>query len=145
MPDAATATRLVSGAAPSPFYFDASVDLLDETATGSKLYRCIRVNYDDNENGVLNNSASSCLAPKRVQDSWRYRKGNQAGDVGASPACDSGSLISTDNTIEVTQLHPRLYIGEQSVRAPGHPAQYIGSLQGQHGVDVELAAGYQAA
>ncbi|MCY9808274.1 PilW family protein [Aeromonas caviae] len=99
---AATATRLVSGAAPSPFYFDASVDLLDETATGSKLYRCIRVNYDDNENGVLNNSASSSLET-RVYSYSSAEKGIKLA-TGASPACDSGSLISTDNTIEVTQL-----------------------------------------
>lgn len=99
---AATATRLVSGATPSPFYFNASADLLDETATGSKLYRCIRVNYDDNENGVLNNSVSSSHET-RVYSYSSADKGVKLA-TGASPACDSGSLISTDDTIEVTLL-----------------------------------------
>lgn len=39
----------------SSFYFDAATDLMNETATGSGLYTCIRVRYDNDDNGVLNN------------------------------------------------------------------------------------------
>ncbi|MGL5814384.1 MAG: PilW family protein [Aeromonas sp.] len=108
---AATATRLVSGAAPSPFYFDASSDLLDETATGSKIYRCIRIRYDDNANGVLNNSASSGLETRLYSYSTASKGVKLATD--ASAVCDSGSLISTDNTIEITQLTYSLLASSQ--------------------------------
>lgn len=103
---AATSTRLVSGALPSPFYFDASTDLMDQTATGSNIYRCIRISYDDNENGVLNNSPSSSLETRL----YSYSSGDKGVKLatGTSPTCNSGSLISTDNTIEITQLTYRL-------------------------------------
>ena len=92
---AATSTRLVSGALPSPFYFDASTDLMDQTATGSNIYRCIRISYDDNENGVLNNSPSSSLETRL----YSYSSGDKGVKLatGTSPTCNSGSLISTDN------------------------------------------------
>ncbi|MNR12043.1 hypothetical protein D3C85_1283770 [compost metagenome] len=108
---AATATRMVSGAAPSPFYFDSSTDLLDETATGSKIYRCIRVRYDDNANGVLNNSASSSLETRMYSYSSADKGIKLA--TGASPTCNSGSLISTDDTIEITQLTYNLLASSQ--------------------------------
>ncbi|MBA8780630.1 PilW family protein [Aeromonas caviae] len=108
---AATSTRLASGALPSPFYFDASTDLMDETATGSNIYRCIRISYDDNENGVLNNSPSSSLETRL----YSYSSGDKGVKLatGASPTCNSGSLISTDNTIEITQLTYRLLSSSQ--------------------------------
>ncbi|MFQ2607942.1 PilW family protein [Aeromonas caviae] len=108
---AATSTRLVSGALPSPFYFDASTDLMDQTATGSNIYRCIRISYDDNENGVLNNSPSSSLETRF----YSYSSGDKGVKLatGTSPTCNSGSLISTDNTIEITQLTYRLLSSSQ--------------------------------
>ena len=108
---AATSTRLVSGALPSPFYFDASTDLMDQTATGSNIYRCIRISYDDNENGVLNNSPSSSLVTRL----YSYSSGDKGVKLatGTSPTCNSGSLISTDNTIEITQLTYRLLSSSQ--------------------------------
>lgn len=108
---AATSTRLASGALPSPFYFDASTDLMDETATGSNIYRCIRISYDDNENGVLNNSTSSSLETRLYSYSSTDKGVKLA--TGASPTCNSGSLISTDNTIEITQLTYRLLSSSQ--------------------------------
>ncbi|MBP4058636.1 MULTISPECIES: PilW family protein [Aeromonas] len=108
---AATSTRLASGALPSPFYFDASTDLMDETATGSNIYRCIRISYDDNENGVLNNSPSSSLETRLYSYSSTDKGVKLA--TGASPTCNSGSLISTDNTIEITQLTYRLLSSSQ--------------------------------
>lgn len=108
---AATSTRMISGAAPSPFYFDASTDLLDETATGSKIYRCIRVRYDDNANGVLNNSASSSLET-RLYSYSSADKGIKLA-TGVSSACNSGSLISTDDTIEITLLTYSLLVSSQ--------------------------------
>ncbi|WOX50405.1 prepilin-type N-terminal cleavage/methylation domain-containing protein [Aeromonas sp. XH] len=102
---AATATRLVSGAVPSPFYFDANVDLLDETATGSKLYRCIRIRYDNDDDGVLDNpdSSPSKLNETRVYSYSSAKKGVKLATGGAA-ACDETDLLSTDNTIEITQL-----------------------------------------
>lgn len=108
---AATSTRLASGALPSPFYFDASTDLMDQTATGSNIYRCIRISYDDNENGVLNNSPSSSLETRLYSYSSTDKGVKLA--TGASPTCNSGSLISTDNTIEITQLTYRLLSSSQ--------------------------------
>lgn len=104
---AATATRMVSGATPSPFYFDASTDLLDETATGSKIYRCIRIRYDDDADGVLDNPSpspsTSSQNESRVYSYSSAQKGVKL-DTGASAACNSNALLSTDDTIEITAL-----------------------------------------
>ncbi|MGE6147612.1 PilW family protein [Aeromonas media] len=104
---AATATRMTSGAAPSPFYFDASTDLLDETATGSKLYRCIRISYDDDADGVLDNPSpspsTSSQNESRVYSYSSAQKGVKL-DTGGSAACDSSAFLSTDDAIEITAL-----------------------------------------
>lgn len=109
---AATATRLASGATQSPFYFDVAADLLDETVTGSKIYRCIRVRYDDNGNGVLNNSVSSSLETL-VYSYSAASKGVKLA-IGATAACNGGSLISTDDTLEITSLTYNLLSSSQA-------------------------------
>ncbi|MFG0833016.1 PilW family protein [Aeromonas bivalvium] len=108
---AATASRMVSGAGPSPFYFDTDVDLMSETATGSNLYRCVRVSYDENGNGVLDNSASSSFETL-VYSYSSADKGIKLA-TGASAACNGGSLLSTDNTIEITSLTLNLLSSSQ--------------------------------
>ncbi|WP_421228303.1 PilW family protein [Aeromonas enteropelogenes] len=77
----------------SPFYFDTSSDLMSETATGSKLYRCIRLKYDDDNNGTLGSDETFI---------YSYDSADKGGQVGTS--CSTGSLLSTDDTIEVTDL-----------------------------------------
>ncbi|MGL5226377.1 MAG: PilW family protein [Aeromonas sp.] len=101
---AATATRLVSGATPSAFYFNGSTDLLDETPPGSKLYRCIRVRYDNDANGVLDNPDASSSSSQNESRVYSYSSEGVKLATGASAACDSGSFLSTDNTIEITEL-----------------------------------------
>lgn len=105
---AATSTRLVSGAT-RPFYFDANIDLLDETVTGSKIYRCIRVRHDDDADGVLDNPASS---PSKLNETriYSYSSANKGVKLatGNAAACDSSDFLSTDSTIEITQLNFRL-------------------------------------
>ena len=108
---AATASRMVSGAGPSPFYFDTDVDLMSETATGSNLYRCVRVRYDENGNGVLDNSASSSFETL-VYSYSSADKGIKLA-TGASAVCNGGSLLSTDNTIEITSLTLNLLSSSQ--------------------------------
>ncbi|MGL5037819.1 MAG: PilW family protein [Aeromonas sp.] len=111
---ATTAMRLASGATPSPFYFNASVDLLNETATGSGLYRCIRIRYDNDADGVLDNpdASPSSQNESRVYSYSNATKGVKL-DTGTLAACDSGSLISTGDTIEITELTYRLLASSQ--------------------------------
>ncbi|MDX7822927.1 prepilin-type N-terminal cleavage/methylation domain-containing protein [Aeromonas caviae] len=92
------------------FHFDATADLLDETATGSKLYRCIRVRNDNNDNGGLNNPDASPSANNetRVYSYSPTTLGVKLA-TGASAACDSGSFLSTEDTIEITQLTFNLF------------------------------------
>lgn len=133
---AATATRMVSGAAPSPFYFDTTTDLLDETATGSKIYRCIRVRYDDNANGVLNNSGSSSLETRMYSYSSADKGIKLA--TGANPTCNSGSLISTDDTIEITQLTYNLLASSQVSGARAIQLNISGRYKGNTGLALNL-------
>ena len=111
---AATATRMVSGAATSHFYFDASTDLLDETATGSKIYRCIRVRHDNDADGVLDNTGAS---PSKLNETRMYSYSSALKGVklatGGTAACDSTDLLSDDDTIEITQLTYRLLSSSQ--------------------------------
>ena len=111
----AAAHTLVSGAS-SLFYFDASVDLLDETTTGSKLYRCIRVSYDEDADGALDNPSpspsTSSQNESRVYSYSSAQKGIKL-DTGSSAACDSSALLSTDDTIEITALTYSLLASSQ--------------------------------
>lgn len=90
----------------SSFYFDPTLDLMSETATGSGLYTCIRVRYDNDDNGVLN--ADDSLV-------YSYSSGDKGIKQGpGGTACGSGNLISTDNTIEITNLTFRLLPSSQA-------------------------------
>lgn len=97
--DASAANHtLVSGA--SLFYFDSTSDLMNETATGSGLYRCIRLRYDDDEDGDLDSGSET-----RV---YRYNDTNKEiglGD-GSSPACGTGTWhrVSSEDEIAITNL-----------------------------------------
>ncbi|MGL5324977.1 MAG: PilW family protein [Aeromonas sp.] len=77
----------------SPFYFDTGSDLMNETVSGSKIYRCIRLKYDDDNNGSLGSDETFI---------YSYDSTDKGVQLGAS--CSSGNLLSTDNTIEVTDL-----------------------------------------
>ncbi len=90
----------------SSFYFDTALDLMGETATGSGLYTCIRVRYDNDDNGVLN--ADDSLV-------YSYSSGDKGIKQGpGGTTCGNGSLISTDNTIEITNLTFRLLPSSQA-------------------------------
>lgn len=90
----------------SSFYFDTALDLMGETATGSGLYTCIRVRYDNDDNGVLN--ADDSLV-------YSYSSGDKGSKQGpGGTTCGSGNLISTDNTIEITNLTFRLLPSSQA-------------------------------
>lgn len=100
----------------SSFYFDAATDLMNETATGSGLYTCIRVRYDNDDNGVLNNPdpspSTSSLNETRVYSYSSAQNGIKL-DTGVSAACNSSSLVSTDDTIEITAMTLRLLPSSQ--------------------------------
>ena len=90
----------------SSFYFDTALDLMSETATGSGLYTCIRVRYDNDDNGVLN--ADDSLV-------YSYSSGDKGIKQGpGGTTCGNGSLISSDNSIEITNLTFRLLPSSQA-------------------------------
>lgn len=89
----ATAFLAAASGARSPFYFDTSSDLMSETSTGSKIYRCIVVKYDENENGSLD-----------ADETFVYSYDSTEKGVKLGGSCASGSLLSTEKTIEVTAL-----------------------------------------
>lgn len=89
----------------SSFYFDAATDLMSETATGSGLYTCIRVRYDNDENGVLNTDDA------RIYSYSSADKGIKQG--AGTTTCGNGSLVSTDDTIEITVMTLRLLPSSQ--------------------------------
>jgi prepilin-type N-terminal cleavage/methylation domain-containing protein len=100
----------------SCFYFDSAADLMGETAVGSGLYTCIRVRYDNDDNGVLNNPdpspSTSSLNETRVYSYSSAQNGIKL-DTGVSAACNSSSLVSTDDTIEITAMTFRLLPSSQ--------------------------------
>ncbi|MBS4717026.1 type IV pilin [Aeromonas dhakensis] len=105
----ATAFLGAASGARSPFYFDTSSDLMNETVTGSKIYRCIRLKYDDDNNGVLG-----------ADETYIYSYASTDKGVQLGTSCSTGSapnpddLLSTDNTIEITDLTFSLLSGSVS-------------------------------
>ncbi|MFM5598994.1 PilW family protein [Aeromonas veronii] len=97
----ATAFLAAASGARSPFYFDTSSDLMIETSTGSKIYRCIVVKYDDDADGVLDNT--SAAGETRL---YNYNSAEKAIrlDEGNTASCSAGEKISTEQTIEITDL-----------------------------------------
>jgi len=109
--------------AKSPFYFDASTDLMSETSTGSNVYRCIRLKYDKNDSGLLD-----------TDETFIYSYDSTDKGVKLGSSCSSGSLISTESTIEVTGmtfslLGSSVSSGARTVRM---------SLTGQHKANTDL-------
>lgn len=120
--DASAAERtLVSGA--SPFYFDSTVDLMDEVSAGSKTYRCIKVHYDDDDDGCLDpnkDPSAPCGAGNGSETRiYTYNSSDKAVNLDAtsSPSCTTGSKISTENTIEISDLTFSLLPGSVSTGA----------------------------
>lgn len=103
----ANATRFL--AAPSgsrsSFYFDTATDLMNETASGSGLYTCIRVRYDNDGNGGLGTDETL------VYSYLSADKGIKQGT--GSTTCGNGTFISTDDTIEITGMTLKLLPGSQ--------------------------------
>ncbi len=117
----AAAHTLVSGASsPLPFYFNSTNDLMDETFTGSKIYRCIRIRYDDignsgNGNGLLEDDSISGYETR-----WYNYKNSDKSirlDKGSSGGCSTGEQISTEDTIEITALTFTMLSGSVSTGA----------------------------
>lgn len=89
----------VSGA--SEFKFDADNDLMGEISPGSKVYRCVRVRYDEDGNGVLDDSETHIYGYSSAAKAVRLVDGS------VSLPCDLSAdtfLVSTDNTIEISDL-----------------------------------------
>ncbi|GAB5993395.1 type IV pilin [Aeromonas enteropelogenes] len=102
----ATAFLGAASGARSPFYFDTSSDLMNETVSGSKIYRCIRLKYDDDNNGSLGSDETFI---------YSYDSADKGVQLGTS--CSTGNLLSTDNTIEVTDLTFSLFGSSASAGA----------------------------
>ncbi|WP_330541561.1 prepilin-type N-terminal cleavage/methylation domain-containing protein [Aeromonas hydrophila] len=90
----------------SSFYFDTATDLMGETATGSGLYTCVRVRYDNDENGVL--SSDDTLIYSYSSSSKGIKQ------VTGTTTCGNGSLISSDDTIEITAMTLKLLTSSQT-------------------------------
>lgn len=96
-------------ASASKFTFSTNTDLMNETASGSQTYRCIRIRYDYDSDGCLDKDASSCgtnsgdVEETRVYSFSSTDKGIKLAE-GNSVSCSDGSLLSTDNTIEISSL-----------------------------------------
>lgn len=125
----ATAFLGAASGARSPFYFDTSSDLMNETVTGSKIYRCIRLKYDDDNNGVLG-----------ADETYIYSYDSADKGVQLGTSCSTGSLLSTDNTIEITDLHLLAVEWQRLVRCTDGAVEHIGPVQGQHRAQTHPAA-----
>ncbi|WP_429036095.1 PilW family protein [Aeromonas media] len=110
---AATATRLVSGAVPSPFYFNTSKDVGNN---------CIIVRYDGRDesapssaNGEMDPNEGIVYSYRADNSVWLVElSGAVSSHVSTLPECSSGgNRISTDNTIEITQLTYNLLASSQ--------------------------------
>ena len=90
------------------FHFDATADLLDETATGSKLYRCIRFRNDTTIMEDL-----TIRMPHRLRIMKRVYSYSPT-TLGVKLATGRRSLaiavaLSTEDTAEITQLTFNLF------------------------------------
>lgn len=90
--DASAATHTLASGATSPFYFDSTTDL----ATN-----CISVKYDDDANGVLDNT--SAAGETRLYNYSSAEKAVRLGQ-GSTASCSAGNKISTEDTIEISAL-----------------------------------------
>jgi len=100
----------VSGSKP-PFYFDSTTDLASN---------CIRVKYDDDADGVLDNSSS-------VGETLRYNYSSaekvvrldqsSPASCSADPAVSAGVKISSEDTIEISALSFTVLSGSVSTGA----------------------------
>ena len=102
--DASAALTLVSGAT-SPFYFDTTTDLASN---------CVKVKYDDNADGVLDNTSSA--GETRL---YNYSSAEKAVRLsqGSTASCSAGNKISTEDTIEITDLSLSMLSGSVSTGA----------------------------
>lgn len=100
----AAAHTLVSGA-PSPFYFDSSTDLASN---------CVKVKYDDDADGILDNTSSA--GETRLYNYDSAEKTIRL-DQGSTASCSAGSKISTEDTIEITSLTFTMISGSVSTGA----------------------------
>ncbi|MCF5907521.1 type IV pilin [Aeromonas veronii] len=120
---AATSFLAAVSGARSPFYFDTNSDLMSETSTGSQVYRCIRLKYDDNDNGSLDADETFI---------YSYDSTNKGVKLGGS--CTSGSLLSSESTIEVTGM--TLSLLGSSVSSGARTVRL--SITGQHKANTAL-------
>ncbi|MGE6264007.1 prepilin-type N-terminal cleavage/methylation domain-containing protein [Aeromonas media] len=97
----AAAHTLVSGAT-SPFYFDPATDLVSG---------CIKVKYDDNANGVLDNT--SAAGETRFYNYSSADKAVRLGQ-GSTANCSVGSKLSSEDTIVVSVLSFSMISGSVS-------------------------------
>ncbi|UNU89280.1 PilW family protein [Aeromonas dhakensis] len=90
----------------SSFYFDSTTDLMSQTTTGSGLYTCVRVRYDNDENGVLSSDDTLIYSYSSVDKGIKQGTG--------TTTCGNGSFISTDDTIEITAMTLKLLPSSQA-------------------------------
>lgn len=91
--DASAAVHTLVSGASSPFYFNPATDLMTPS--------CLRLRYDDNENGLLDNT--SAAGETRVY-SYSDTDSSVRLDQGSTASCTTGERISTEGTIDITSL-----------------------------------------
>ncbi|WP_319016759.1 type IV pilin [Aeromonas simiae] len=106
----ATAFLGATSSARSSFYFDSTTDLMNETVVGSKRYQCLRVRYDDDADGCVDDPGNlskppACRDPAETRV-YSYSSASMGVrlDTGDSASCSGGNLLSTDNTIAISAL-----------------------------------------
>lgn len=104
--DARAANSLISGAR-SDFYFDSSADLMNSNT-------CVRVKYDDDADGVLENT--SAVGETRIYNYSSTEKAVRL-DQGNTASCSNGEKISTEGIIEITNLTFTMLSGSVSTGA----------------------------
>lgn len=105
--DASAAVHTLVSGASSPFYFNPATDLMMTPS-------CIQLRYDDNENGLLDNT--SAAGETRVY-SYSNTDSSVRLDQGGTASCTTGERISTDGTIDITSLTFTMLPGSVSAGA----------------------------
>lgn len=104
--DASAAVHTLVSGASSPFYFNPDTDRMTPS--------CLRLRYDDNENGQLDNT--SAAGETRIYNYSSTEKAVRL-DQGNTASCSNGEKISTEGIIEITNLTFSMLPGSVSTGA----------------------------
>ncbi|MGL5948006.1 MAG: PilW family protein [Aeromonas sp.] len=112
----------------SPFYFASTSDLQQETPSGSQVFHCLRIRYDDNSDGVLNSN-----------ESWLFNFDSTTQTVRRDPSsCTAGSDLTDPNTVLITALNFRLTPNTVAQKARAVRVNLSGALKKHPAITLTL-------